>query len=59
MNFQSTKFPVRPRRNSILRKSTEFSLTIAFEQTFRDLNKDKPPESDPEGSERFNFCGCG
>lgn len=50
---------VKPGRNTISRKSTESAITIPFEQTFRDLNDERPPESDPEGLDRFNFCGCG
>ncbi|XP_049766727.1 phenoloxidase 1-like [Schistocerca cancellata] len=43
--------------NTIKRKSTESSVTIPFEQTFRDLTTNRPTDS--EGLSRFNYCGCG
>nr|ACM41728.1 pro-phenoloxidase 2 [Diabolocatantops pinguis] len=43
--------------NTIQRKSTESSVTIPFEQTFRDLTTNRPTDS--EGLSRFNYCGCG
>ncbi|CAG9559300.1 unnamed protein product [Danaus chrysippus] len=50
--------PLNAGRNTITRESTESSLTIPFEQTFRDLSSQG---SDPrrEDLASFNFCGCG
>lgn len=44
--------------NTITRSSTDSSVTIPFEQTFRDLS---PQGSDPRRTSlaEFNFCGCG
>lgn len=56
-----TKFlfapPVRPGSNTIERKSTESSVTIPFERTFRNLDENRPIGGD--SLEEFNFCGCG
>lgn len=49
-------FIVKVGDNTIIRKSTESSVTIPFEQTFRDLNL-RPPE--PDNLQKFYFCGCG
>uniref|UniRef100_A0A1I8NVC5 tyrosinase n=1 Tax=Stomoxys calcitrans TaxID=35570 RepID=A0A1I8NVC5_STOCA len=46
-----------PGQNTIRRRSTESSVTIPFERTFRNL-KERPAENTPEESE-YNFCGCG
>ncbi|KAJ3665818.1 hypothetical protein Zmor_001289 [Zophobas morio] len=43
--------------NTITRNSTESSLTVPFERTFRDLDVNRPTGGDE--LERFNFCGCG
>ncbi|XP_076749949.1 phenoloxidase 1-like [Xylocopa sonorina] len=53
------KFSVmlRPGLNTIERKSTESSVTIPFERTFRNLDKNRPIGG--EALERFDFCGCG
>nr|Q25519.3 RecName: Full=Phenoloxidase subunit 2; AltName: Full=proPO-p2 [Manduca sexta]AAC37243.1 prophenoloxidase [Manduca sexta]CAL25133.1 prophenoloxidase [Manduca sexta]prf//2119377A phenol oxidase [Manduca sexta] len=50
--------PLSAGENTITRQSTESSLTIPFEQTFRDLSIQG---SDPRRSElaAFNYCGCG
>nr|CAH7714650.1 unnamed protein product [Callosobruchus chinensis] len=37
-------------RNTITRSSSQSSVTIPFERTFRDLDTNRPV---------FNFCGCG
>nr|ABW06580.1 prophenoloxidase subunit 2 [Bombyx mandarina] len=44
--------------NNIVRQSTESSITIPFEQTFRDLSAQG---NDPRRDElaTFNYCGCG
>lgn len=44
--------------NTITRLSTQSSVTIPFEQTFRDLS---PQSGDPRRTNlaAFNFCGCG
>lgn len=44
-------------RNNITRKSSDSSVTIPFERTFRELQENRPQEG--ANLERFNFCGCG
>lgn len=48
---------VRQGQNTITRNSTESSVTIPFERTFRDLDSNRPVEG--EELDIFNFCGCG
>ncbi|KMQ88263.1 phenoloxidase subunit a3 [Lasius niger] len=57
--IEMDKFTVllRPGQNTIERKSTESSVTIPFERTFRNLNESRP--SGGESLEQYNFCGCG
>ncbi|KAL7300487.1 hypothetical protein TKK_0006489 [Trichogramma kaykai] len=45
--------------NRITRRSDESSITIPYESTFRDLNEDRPSQTDAERTLAFNFCGCG
>ncbi|KAK3918236.1 Phenoloxidase 2 [Frankliniella fusca] len=54
------KFPVKLNQRSVLieRQSSESSVTIPFERTFRNLDKNRPVAGTPE-EEQFNFCGCG
>lgn len=49
---------VNPGPNLIRRASTDSSLTIPFERTFRDVSTNRPAAGTPE-EEAFNFCGCG
>ncbi|XP_026333079.1 phenoloxidase subunit 2-like [Hyposmocoma kahamanoa] len=50
--------PLKAGQNTITRDSTESSLTIPFEQTFRDLSaQGQDPRVDALAA--FNFCGCG
>lgn len=44
-------------QNTIMRRSTESSITIPFSQTFRDLDTNRPTEA--QALDEFNFCGCG
>ncbi|KAJ8926016.1 hypothetical protein NQ315_009871 [Exocentrus adspersus] len=44
-------------RNIIKRASTQSSVTIPFERTFRDLDTNRPTGGDALA--QFNFCGCG
>lgn len=46
-----------PGRNEIIRQSTESSVTIPFERTFRNLDLNRPVGGDELA--QFNFCGCG
>lgn len=46
-------------QNSITRESTQSALTIPFEATFRDLNKNRPDRTDQQAFDDFNICGCG
>ncbi|CAH2093737.1 unnamed protein product [Euphydryas editha] len=50
--------PLNAGQNKITRKSTESSLTIPFEQTFRDLSAQSGNARAPNLA-GFNFCGCG
>jgi len=50
----SKLFSVRPGDNTILRHSTDSTVTIPWEQTFRDLERDMLTPS-PQSS----ICGCG
>lgn len=47
---------VNPGQNTIERRSTESSVTIPYESTFRNLDLNRPVG---EALEQFNFCGCG
>jgi len=49
---------LNPGPNTIRRRSTESSVTIPFERTFRNLDANRPSAGTPEELE-FNFCGCG
>lgn len=49
---------LNPGQNTIKRRSTESSVTIPFERTFRNLDLDRSADGSPEELE-FNFCGCG
>ncbi|KAK6640549.1 hypothetical protein RUM44_012245 [Polyplax serrata] len=53
------KFAValKSKQNTIERSSTESSVTIPFEATFRNLDANRPAGG--TRLERFNFCGCG
>lgn len=48
---------MKPGQNTIERKSTESSVTIPFERTFRNLEESRPIGGD--SLDQFNFCGCG
>jgi len=50
--------PLNSGENTITRQSTESSLTIPFEQTFRDLSVQGKDAKRAE-IEAFNYCGCG
>lgn len=43
----------------IIRNSSESSVTIPFEQTFRDLETARPSPNNIQAYDAFNFCGCG
>lgn len=49
---------VNPGDNLIRRRSTDSSVTIPFERTFRDLDTNRPGAGTDELT-AFNFCGCG
>ncbi|GJQ85379.1 PPO1 [Trypoxylus dichotomus] len=51
------KVTLRQGNNKITRNSTQSSVTIPFERTFRDLDTNRPAEG--EELNIFNFCGCG
>lgn len=58
MFLKFTTFLVRPGQNTIRRRSSESSVTIPFERTFRNLDQNRPAEGSADELE-FNFCGCG
>ncbi|XP_023292337.2 phenoloxidase 2-like [Lucilia cuprina] len=49
---------LNPGKNTIKRRSTESSVTIPFERTFRNLDTNRPA-ANSAGELEFNFCGCG
>ncbi|KAL3272975.1 hypothetical protein HHI36_014432 [Cryptolaemus montrouzieri] len=44
-------------QNTIIRSSTQSSVTIPFDRTFRDWDSSRPQGGDELA--QFNFCGCG
>ncbi|XP_023245051.1 phenoloxidase subunit 1-like [Copidosoma floridanum] len=59
--IEMDKFTVELKRgqNTITRKSTESSITIPYDAIFRDLNKDRPDESNQGAIAQYAYCGCG
>ncbi|XP_015593471.1 phenoloxidase 1 [Cephus cinctus] len=57
--IEMDKFTVtlNPGSNNVDRKSTDSSVTIPFERTFRNLEDSRPVGGD--ALEQFNLCGCG
>lgn len=63
----SNYFPVHPGENVIRRKSTESTVTIPYEQTFRNIDKDRPGGDQQQAGGRlemftkegyaYDFCG--
>lgn len=51
------KVNLKQGQNTIVRQSTQSSVTIPFERSFRDLDQNRP--TDAQGLAAFNFCGCG
>lgn len=51
-------FLVRPGQNTVRRRSTESTITIPYETTFRNLD-DNRPAAGTDAEAQFNFCGCG
>lgn len=49
---------MKPGENTIKRRSTDSSVTIPFERTFRDVDTDRPAAGSQDEA-AFNFCGCG
>lgn len=49
---------MNPGQNTVRRRSSESSVTIPFERTFRNLDQSRPAEGSADELE-FNFCGCG
>jgi len=51
---------VKPGANSISRASLQSTVTIPFEQTFRNLENGRPSDNASANlQDDFNFCGCG
>ncbi|XP_050510955.1 phenoloxidase 1-like [Diabrotica virgifera virgifera] len=48
---------LRQGQNTIMRASTDSSVTIPFNRTFRDLDTSRPDGGN--NLAQFNFCGCG
>ncbi|CAG9765318.1 unnamed protein product [Ceutorhynchus assimilis] len=59
MFIELDKFKVilKQGQNTITRSSTDSSVTIPFERTFRDLDTNRPTGGNDLA--QFNFCGCG
>ncbi|KRT79996.1 hypothetical protein AMK59_6390 [Oryctes borbonicus] len=51
------KVTLRQGSNTITRQSSQSSVIIPFEKTFRDLDTNRPTSG--EELDLFNFCGCG
>ncbi|XP_017467197.1 PREDICTED: phenoloxidase 2-like [Rhagoletis zephyria] len=49
---------LNPGQNTVRRRSTESSVTIPFDRTFRNLDVNRPAVGSADELE-FNFCGCG
>lgn len=49
---------MNPGPNLIRRLSTDSTVTIPFERTFRNLDRNRPSTGTTEETS-FNFCGCG
>lgn len=49
---------VRPGNNTVRRRSTESSVTIPYERTFRN-QADRPGTQGSAEAAEFDFCGCG
>lgn len=49
---------VKRGRNEIVRRSTESSVTIPHEITYRNQGSNRPA-ANSEAAQTFNFCGCG
>lgn len=60
MFIELDKFRValQPGANQFRRLSTESTITVPFEQTFRDLDEGRPDAGTNEEQD-FIFCGCG
>jgi tyrosinase len=60
MMIEMDKFIValRPGQNTIRRRSSESTITIPFERTFRNLEGTNPGAT-TDAQQQFNFCGCG
>lgn len=48
---------MRQGQNTITRKSTDSTITIPYERTFRNLDVNRPVSG--QALQDFNFCGCG
>lgn len=49
---------MRPGANTVNRRSTESAVTIPYEQTFRNLDRNRPAAGSAAEAE-YNICGCG
>lgn len=49
---------MRPGQNTVTRRSTDSTVTIPYEQTFRNLDRNRPAAGSTEEAE-YNICGCG
>ncbi|CRK98947.1 CLUMA_CG012103, isoform A [Clunio marinus] len=60
MMMETDKFiaQLRPGQNTINRRSTESAVTIPYEQTFRNLDINRPAVGSQREAE-YNICGCG
>ncbi|KAK7874024.1 hypothetical protein R5R35_013428 [Gryllus longicercus] len=49
---------VAPGASELKRSSAQSSITIPWEQTFRDVDTNRPPDNTPQQQD-FSFCSCG
>lgn len=49
---------MNPGSNIIQQPSTDSTVTIPFEQTFRNVDANRPADG-TQAAEEFNICGCG
>jgi tyrosinase len=58
LNERCVWWAVNPGNNTVRRRSTESSVTIPYERTFRDQTA-RPGDAGGASAADFDFCGCG
>lgn len=49
---------MRPGQNTVNRRSADSTVTIPYNQTFRNLDRNRPAAGSADEAE-YNICGCG